>query len=217
MISHKWEVKKMGNQRINGGSAGWIYCHLSSSFLCSFLSHEWPEYSSLHSLAFDAKLMTCNSFHFVIFLLIFCCQLLFGCLWFNLLPSPIKVQQSFYQQQFNNIHCVKKNCLTDSSSGSKFCLTQKVFRCQCCLLCCWQLWKIINTAHVEANTPPPPSPIQVQTGERHSGSQKRVIVILMRSRKCDYLLPVLGRPLLLLFEVLGLSCFIRDWRMLSSV
>lgn len=32
-----------------------------------------------------------------------------------------------------------------------------------------------------------------------------------------YLRPVLGLPLLLLLEVLGLSSFISDWRMLSSV
>lgn len=54
----------MDNQRRNGCDAGWIYCPLSSSFLFSFLYHGWPEYSSLDSLGFDAKLMTCNSFHF---------------------------------------------------------------------------------------------------------------------------------------------------------
>lgn len=98
----------MDNRRRNGCSAAWIYCPSSSSFLCSFLSHGWPEYSSLDSLGVDAKLMTWNSFHFILFL-IFCCQLLFGCLWFYPLPSPVKARQSFHQQQFNNIQCDKKN------------------------------------------------------------------------------------------------------------
>lgn len=57
----------MDNQRRNSCSARWIYCPLSSSFLCLLLSHGWPEYSFLNSLGFDAKLMICNSFHLFFF------------------------------------------------------------------------------------------------------------------------------------------------------
>lgn len=56
-----------------------------------------------------------------------------------------------------------------------------------------------------------------RTGVSETLEKIRSFTLPVICRRYFYLRPVLGRPLLLLLEVLGLSSFISDCRMLSSV